>query len=391
MPNPFDLLAEQKANQYGVDPAVVKAVIRQESSGNPLAVSVPTRYGHARGLMQLIPATGARFGLKTPEDFFDPEKNIDAGTQLIAELSKRYAGQPDQLSKVFAAYNTGPGNVPVDQPFSTFFPRLPAETRNYVTKLNASLSKPAVSALSAHAVAPPTRQASLRTAQDPRLLESLYNYVFGQENAGLPPAKTWPGPELGLPPDQLSTGDLASMGLLALSGMGAAAPSLGGALPGVLVAPMTMRGFGDLAMGYVGGEMGERVGESLGGDVGHNIGRGVGSIVSFPVGKRPVTTSDLQKKAWYTRTKLRTLLNPEEQKAFDGIDWDNSRWLERSQDVLGPAIARDPTIAVAADSMQNALLQAKRIAALISGRNQQGGQAQAKLAWLRQRKREARP
>jgi len=55
--------------------------------------------------MQLLPATGARFGVK---DIFDPAQNIDAGTQYLRDLMARYQGD---LVLTLAAYNAGPGAV----------------------------------------------------------------------------------------------------------------------------------------------------------------------------------------------------------------------------------------------------------------------------------------
>ena len=291
MPTALQLFAAQKANERGLDPGFVNNLISAESNYNPLAVS---RAG-ARGLMQLMPMTAHGYGVTNPQDLFDPAVNIDVGTRHIAHLAQRYSGDPDQWAKVAAAYNAGEGRVPRDQPLASFFSRLPAETRAYVPKVAGPVGGQVLSAISTHApsaTAPPVRQASLQTAQDPGLFESIYNYVFGQENAGLPPVKTWPGPELGLPPDQLSTGDLASMGLLALSGMGAAAPTVGRALP-ALLPPMTIRSLGNMALGYMGSQVGGQVGEAVGGDVGRNIGQGVGGLVSLPYRKPPVIQSDL--------------------------------------------------------------------------------------------------
>jgi hypothetical protein len=85
--------------------------------------------------MQIMPATGRELGLMTPADLLNPEKNIDAGTRYLAQLSKRYAGDPDQAYKVAAAYNAGPGRVPRHSPFTSFYSRLPRETRDYVQKV----------------------------------------------------------------------------------------------------------------------------------------------------------------------------------------------------------------------------------------------------------------
>jgi soluble lytic murein transglycosylase-like protein len=89
------------ANQFGVEEAVVRAIIHAESAYRSNAVS---RAG-AQGLMQLIPATASRFGVSDP---FDPGQNIRGGVQYLAWLMKRYSSD---LSLVAAAYNAGEGAV----------------------------------------------------------------------------------------------------------------------------------------------------------------------------------------------------------------------------------------------------------------------------------------
>jgi soluble lytic murein transglycosylase-like protein len=86
---------------HGVDAALVRAVIHAESAFNPNAVS---RAG-AQGLMQLMPATAARFGVTEP---FTPEENINGGVSYLAWLLKRFDGD---ITRVSAAYNAGEGAV----------------------------------------------------------------------------------------------------------------------------------------------------------------------------------------------------------------------------------------------------------------------------------------
>jgi soluble lytic murein transglycosylase-like protein len=85
---------------HHVPAALVKAVITQESSWNPRAVS---RAG-ALGLMQLLPATAAKVGVSR-EELFDPAKNILAGVRLLAVLLRHYEG--DVISAL-TAYNARP-------------------------------------------------------------------------------------------------------------------------------------------------------------------------------------------------------------------------------------------------------------------------------------------
>jgi soluble lytic murein transglycosylase-like protein len=88
---------------YPVPTALIKAVIQQESSFNPKAIS---RAG-AIGLMQVMPYTAPRVGL-TEADLWDPAKNILAGTRLLAVLLRYYRGD---LISVLVAYNSRPRKI----------------------------------------------------------------------------------------------------------------------------------------------------------------------------------------------------------------------------------------------------------------------------------------
>ena len=89
------------AKDYGVDEAIVRAIIHAESAFNPNALS---RVG-AQGLMQLMPATARRFGVGNA---FDAGQNIRGGVQYLAWLLKRFDGN---LSLAAAGYNAGEGAV----------------------------------------------------------------------------------------------------------------------------------------------------------------------------------------------------------------------------------------------------------------------------------------
>ena len=89
------------ARQYGVEEAVVRAIIHAESAFNPNALS---RVG-AQGLMQLMPATARRFGVGNP---FDATQNIAGGVQYLAWLLKRFNGN---VALAAAGYNAGEGAV----------------------------------------------------------------------------------------------------------------------------------------------------------------------------------------------------------------------------------------------------------------------------------------
>ena len=89
------------ARDYGVDEAIVRAIIHAESAFNPNALS---RVG-AQGLMQLMPATARRFGVGNA---FDAGQNIRGGVQYLAFLLKRFNGD---LNLTAAGYNAGEGAV----------------------------------------------------------------------------------------------------------------------------------------------------------------------------------------------------------------------------------------------------------------------------------------
>lgn len=89
------------AREFGVEEAIVRAIIHAESAYNPTALS---RAG-AQGLMQLMPPTAARFGVS---DSYDAGQNIRGGVQYLAWLLKRFNGD---LTLAAAGYNAGEGAV----------------------------------------------------------------------------------------------------------------------------------------------------------------------------------------------------------------------------------------------------------------------------------------
>ena len=94
-------LVGRSARRHNVDPKLIYAVIRQESNYDPFAVS----HKGALGLMQLMPETARRFGVK---DIFDPAENVDGGVKLLRHLLDRYDGDP---IRALAAYNAGEAAV----------------------------------------------------------------------------------------------------------------------------------------------------------------------------------------------------------------------------------------------------------------------------------------
>jgi len=89
------------ATEYGVDPALLRAVIHAESAFNPMALSNKG----AQGLMQLIPETASDMGVANP---FDVSQNIRGGAQYLSGLLKQFNGD---VRLATAAYNAGPQNV----------------------------------------------------------------------------------------------------------------------------------------------------------------------------------------------------------------------------------------------------------------------------------------
>jgi soluble lytic murein transglycosylase-like protein len=95
--NKYDVLISRTAQKHGMDPALVKAVIKAESNFNHQAVSPKG----ARGLMQLMPATASSLQV---DDSFHPEKNIDGGVRYLRYLIRLFNGD---LRLALAAYNAG--------------------------------------------------------------------------------------------------------------------------------------------------------------------------------------------------------------------------------------------------------------------------------------------
>ena len=89
------------AARFGVDEALVRAIVHAESAFNPNAVS----HKGAQGLMQLIPATAERFGVADP---FNPAQNIAGGVEYLAWLLRRF---DQNVTLAAAGYNAGEGNV----------------------------------------------------------------------------------------------------------------------------------------------------------------------------------------------------------------------------------------------------------------------------------------
>ncbi len=117
----FDRLILEAGAKHGVDPRLVYYVIRQESNFKTSAKSNK----NAQGLMQMIPATAERFGVK---DVYDPEQNIEGGTKYLRWLLKRFDGN---VKLALAGYNAGEGAV---EKSGNKVPDY-TETKNYVKRI----------------------------------------------------------------------------------------------------------------------------------------------------------------------------------------------------------------------------------------------------------------
>ena len=122
-PHWWPLLAAASARQ-GLDPRLVGALVHVESAYRPQARSPKG----ALGLMQIMPATGARYGVGTPQELLDPATNIEVGTRYLRDLHQLFDGQ---VELVLAAYNAGEGAV------KRHGNRIPPyrETQDYVRKV----------------------------------------------------------------------------------------------------------------------------------------------------------------------------------------------------------------------------------------------------------------
>jgi soluble lytic murein transglycosylase-like protein len=142
-PTQYDAQITAAATKYGIDPALLKGLIRQESNFDAAARSG----AGAQGLTQLMPGTASSLGVT---DATDPAQAIDGGAKYLKQQLDRFGGDP---TKALAAYNAGPGAVSKYGGVPPY-----AETQNYVQKVlgyAAQYAAPAAGA-SATSVVPTT-------------------------------------------------------------------------------------------------------------------------------------------------------------------------------------------------------------------------------------------
>ena len=123
----YDPIVQTYAKRFSVDADLIHSIIRAESNYDSRAISPKG----AVGLMQLMPATAAQYGV---QDRFNPDENIKGGVKYLKDLIKLFNGN---TAKVLAAYNAGQEAL---KKFNGIPPY--AETVEYIRRVMASYSHP---------------------------------------------------------------------------------------------------------------------------------------------------------------------------------------------------------------------------------------------------------
>jgi hypothetical protein len=162
------------AAETGVDPALIAAVMEQESRGNDKALSPKG----ARGLMQLMPGTAAELGV----DPDDPAQNIRGGAVYLARQMDRFGGDID---KALAAYNAGPGAVQR----AGGVPNFP-ETKDYVAKIRSRYDSMSEEVPAAPVALPPS-WAKMTPEEQVRWREQAVRDASQRRAEGAENLRTW--------------------------------------------------------------------------------------------------------------------------------------------------------------------------------------------------------
>jgi len=139
-------LIQQAAARYGIDPALLYGVVRQESAFDPNAVSS----AGAEGLAQIMPSNFASLGITNP---FDPAQSVDGGARMLAENLQTFGGN---TTNALAAYNAGVGAVERSGGVPPY-----AETQNYVSQVLAYAGQYPGTTAAATATAAPSTVATI--------------------------------------------------------------------------------------------------------------------------------------------------------------------------------------------------------------------------------------
>jgi soluble lytic murein transglycosylase-like protein len=155
----IDALVQEAATLNGLDPCLILSLMRAESSFNRNAVSVKG----ASGLMQLMPETATRFGVR---NIFDPRENVLGGTKYLRWLLDRFNGD---VRLALAGYNAGEGAV------EFYGYRIPPflETQNYVRIIYTRYSS-----IHLGAVPPPTASEAVKQAEQSGEKNPTYNQII---------------------------------------------------------------------------------------------------------------------------------------------------------------------------------------------------------------------
>lgn len=119
---PYGELFLEAGQRFQLNPHLLSAMARAESAYDPQALS----HKGARGLLQLMPATAERFGVRRNE-LYDPRRNVEAAARYLDFLIREFDGE---LDLVLAAYNAGEGNVRKYAGVPPF-----RETQNYIRRI----------------------------------------------------------------------------------------------------------------------------------------------------------------------------------------------------------------------------------------------------------------
>ena len=122
----YDAIITEASTEYGVDPELIRAVIRAESRFDPMAESG----AGAKGLMQLMPILSKELGVQDP---FNPRENIFGGVKYLSKMLDRHHGD---VTLALASYNAGPRNVDRYKGVPPF-----KETRGYVKNILGTMAE----------------------------------------------------------------------------------------------------------------------------------------------------------------------------------------------------------------------------------------------------------